>query len=114
MFKLRTKYSASDITSGVYQGIYDSYIAMVDGRLEHLTDWIDEVYSEYKEEEDYKNMEDSEVYELAIEEVIYNIPVAYEDAKKILVFKGIPPASKHGFDVYTTYELIAKHNLGRN
>lgn len=113
MFKLKTRYSASDITDGVYHGIYDSYIALVDGRLEHLTDWIDSVYSELKEEEDYKNTEDSEVYELAVEEVIYNIPIAYEDAKKILVFKGIPPSSRT-FDVYTTYELIAKHNLGRN
>lgn len=113
MFKLRTQYSASDITNGTYHGIYDSVIALIDGRLEHLTEWIDDVYTEFKEEEEYKNTEDSEVYELALEDVIYNIPVAYEDAKKILVFKGIAPSTR-AFDVYTTYELIAKYNLGRN
>lgn len=106
MFKVGERYQASYITNDEFYGIYDQLIALVDGELVHLTDWhadlMDEIIQERKEEGIEATEDD--VYDEAFEDVCNDIPVAYEDAKEIFVFRGIAPHG--GFDVFINYECV--------
>lgn len=101
-YKLGAEYSAAYITNGKYHGIYDSYIAIINGNLEYLTDWIDAEHKELCDE--YGCIDEHELYEQALDNVIDSIADAYDTNKNIYVFKGIAP--NKAFDVYSEYTCI--------
>lgn len=90
-------YSASYITDGAARGIYDGLIILVDGTMDHISDWV------YEEQEAANS-----TYEEAVQEVISMLPIAYEDAKHFVVFEGMVPNMGQGFDLFTNYKCIYK------
>jgi hypothetical protein len=101
-FKFNNDYSASYITGAKFTGIYDQYIALVDDNLEHLSAWIDDVYTDFKNH--YKYLKDDDIYQAALNDVFDSVSSVYDSAKNIYIFKGIAP--KGAFDVFTDYKLI--------
>ena len=111
-FKIDKIYSASDITNDKFYGIYDKYIALVDNELQHLDGWIWDSTEEYMNED--KSLSEEEAYNEALESIINDIGICYEDAKNIAVFSGIPPYTDgRGFDIYTEYKCISNESVDK-
>ena len=113
-FEIGKRYQATAITDNKSYGIYDQLIALIDGKLEYLTDWhSDEMEHRIELAKEYGvEVTEQEVYDEAFKEIINMIPVTYEDAKEVYVFKGVTPHGR-GFDVYTTYDCVAKEIYGQ-
>lgn len=101
-FEVGKTYWAEDITGGEYTGIFDQLIALVDGKLEHLTDWHSELALNLVTEDGY---EGEDAYDYALKDIEHEIWTAYENAKHVVMFKGVPPDSKM-FDVFAKFECI--------
>lgn len=100
-FKEKEVYSASAITNGEFRGIFDQLIALVDGQLEHLSEWHSELMEDYMAD----GYTEQEAYNDAWNYIEYNIWEAYPDAKEAVIFKGIPPVGPgQGFDVFSEYQ----------
>lgn len=99
-FIVNHTYTASDITDNKYHGIYDGLIALVDGKLEHLTDWYNDIIDERLQE----GMQVNDAYTDALDTIQYDIWVTYENTKHIAIFQGIAPSG--AFDVFTRYTCI--------
>ena len=103
-FKVGELYSVSEMSGGEFRMAYDGFYAVVDGKLEALSMWEDEVAAEYMEEE---KLSEEEAYKDARENILFHLRMVYEDAKNIAAFVGIPPVGPgKAFDFYSTFKCV--------
>lgn len=104
MFKVGEKYSVHEMSGGEFRTAYDGFYAVVDGKMEALSMWQDELASELMEEE---GLSEAQAYAVAKEDILEHLPMTYEGSKNIATFQGIPPVGPgKAFDFYSTFECI--------
>lgn len=101
MFKVGQLYSVNEMSSGEFNMAYDGFYAVVDGKLEALSMWEDEVAQGYMDKD---KLSKDEAYKEARENILFHLRPVYENAKDIAVFVGVPPAK--GSDLYSTFKCV--------
>lgn len=101
MFKVGKTYSVHEMSGGEYRMAYDGFYAVVDGKLEALSMWQDELANELMEQE---KIPEDQAYKDAEEDILFHLGMVYEGARNIAAFKGIAPGK--AFDFYSDYKCI--------
>lgn len=100
-FKKDELYSVTEMSDGEFHSAYDGFYAVVDGKMEALSMWEDELANELMTEE---GLIEDEAYKEAREDIRNNIWIAYEGAKDIALFQGVAPGKV--FDFYSTFKCL--------
>lgn len=100
-FKAGELYSVTEMSGGEFHSAYDGFYAVVDGKLEALSMWEDDIAYELMQEQ---KLSEEEAYKDAREDILSNIWGCYEEAKSIAVFQGVAPGKV--FDFYSTFKCL--------
>jgi len=103
-FNIGELYSAREMSGGELHGLFDGFYAVVDGKLEALSMWEDDIVEDAIKEE---GLTEKEAYSQARDDILSHLRMVYEDAKNIAAFVGVPPVGPgKAFDFYSTFKCV--------